>query len=487
MKLVILSLFFISTTFAATPDLSEAPFEWLVAQTLMEKTDEENHFGNDKLVKEIFETIKYDENLDELILSSSRKTNLLRGKLVKFVKETQRRKKADPLYLKWKSEGRSKINVRTKKVKMNAEGYYFFNHIHTNISQDNSSLKLLKISPKKTINLVKGFLALRNAKAVASLTDHDTDSGYEKVSSMADNNLGILRGIEWGGSTHMCLIDIKEDWDLLSKGREFKGEESIIKSRSSNGFRIANHPSKKEGFPYTKWLDVDGVEVWNTIMEDAAFRKLPLKKSNNRAALEQWSKSLAAGKRHTAMAGSDFHFIIPCLRDRALHYPANYIPTDDGTPLKEVLKKGRTSIVTMPTAPNLNIRASIDGENNWAHMGGDVKGSGEVKVLLTADFSHTKTRMRSACYNVIGAFTKLITFWKKRRWEIRFYNMAGELIAKEKIKPSKYGPKKSFTAGFKMPITEGRAELIRAELWSINTKTEKVDLLGATNPIYINR
>ena len=34
-------------------------------------------------------------------------------------------------------------------------------------------------------------------------------------------------------------------------------------------------------------------------MEDAAFRKLPLKKANNREALDQWVKSLAAGKRHT--------------------------------------------------------------------------------------------------------------------------------------------------------------------------------------------
>ena len=96
MKLVILSLFFISSAFASTPDISKAPFEWLVAQTLMEKMNEENHFDKDELVKEIFETIKYNEELDELILSSTRQTHLLRGKLVYFVKKAESRRKIDP-------------------------------------------------------------------------------------------------------------------------------------------------------------------------------------------------------------------------------------------------------------------------------------------------------------------------------------------------------------------------------------------------------
>ncbi|MBK24885.1 MAG: hypothetical protein CME70_12875 [Halobacteriovorax sp.] len=487
MKALFISLFIFSTPVFASADLSKAPFEWLVAQTLMEKLDHENHVHEDKLTKEIFETINYDEESDSLILSSSRKTNALRKKLVEHVSKLAERRDSDPLYQQWKKEGRSKINVRTRKSTSTDSGYYFFNHIHTEISQDNSSLKFLKISPEKTINLVKGFLEKRNAKGVASLTDHDTDRGFEDVKDMADDNLGIVRGIEWGGSTHMCLIDIKKDWDLLSKGREYKYEESIIKSRSSEGFRIANHPSKKDGFPYTRWLDVDGVEVWNMIMEDAAFRKLPLKKANNRKALDQWVQSLAAGKRHTAMAGGDFHFIIPCLKDRSLHYPANYIPTNDGTPLKDILKEGRTSITTMPTAPNLRLRASFEDSNEWAEMGQDLKGEGELKILLTADFSHTKTLMRSACYNIIAGFTKLLTFWKKRRWELRFYNMNGELIAKESIKPRKFGAKKSFISGFKWPVAKGKAELIRAELWSINKKTESIDLLAMTNPIYINR
>jgi hypothetical protein len=487
MKFLVIFISTLNLAFAAAPTLEQAPLEWLVAQSLMQKTDEEGHVIKDKLVTEIFEVTNYDADKDELKVTRNKRSQNLKRKLQLFLKDSEQRGAVDPLYIKWKNEDPSSINVRTKRVLLKDNGFYFFNHIHTNISQDNESLKFLKITPEKTIDLVKGFVALRNTKAVATITDHDTDRGFDQVSHLSNDDVQIKRGIEWGGSTHMCLVDIKKDWDLLGKGREFKHQESIIKSRSSEGFRIANHPSKKDDFPHSMWLDVDGVEVWNTIMEDAAFRKIPLKKSNNRKALEQWALSLKAGKRHTAVAGSDFHFTIPCLRDRSLHYPANYFPSGDKTNIKTLLKQGRSSIVTMPTAPNLNLKASFSEENSWVGMGQNLKGSGELNILLSADFSHTKTKMRSACYNIISGFTKLFTFWKKRKWEVRFYNKDNELLAKESINPKKFGPDKSFISGFKIKIPAKKVELIRAELWSINKKTKSVDLLGLTNPVYINQ
>lgn len=487
MKLLFIFIVSLNMLPLSAASLEEAPLEWLVAQSLMQKTDEEGHIVEDKLVKEIFEVTSYDPIKDELKVSNNKRSTKLKLSLQNFLRNSEQRNAVDPLYTKWKNEGATPINIRTKKVKLASNGFYFFNHIHTNISQDNDSLKFLKITPEKTIDLVNGFVSKRNTKAVASLTDHDTDRGFDKVSHLANDNVQIKRGIEWGGRTHMCLIDIKKDWELLSKGREFQHQESIIKSRSSEGFRIANHPSKKDDFPHTMWLDVDGVEVWNTIMEDAAFRKIPLKKSNNRKALEQWALSLKAGKRHSAVAGSDFHFTIPCLRDRSLHYPANFFPGGEPENLKELLKKGKSSIVTMPTAPNLNLKASFSDENNWLGMGDNLKGSGELNILLSADFSHTKAKMRSACYNIISGFTKLFTFWKKRKWELRFYNMKNELIAKESLNPKKFGPDNSFVSGFKINIPAGIEELVRAELWSINKKTKSIDLLGMTNPIYINK
>ena len=222
MKVLIISLLFSSSIFAAAPDISEAPMGWLVANTLTEKLDDHGHLKEDKLVVDIFNTIEYNAEDNELIINENKRTRGLRSRLVQFISKRSRTKQIDPLYQKWKKEGSSKINVRTRKVQLGGAGFYFFNHIHTNISQDNSSLKILKIKPEKTIELVKGFLKKRKAKGVAALTDHDTDRGFDTVKFMADENLGIKRGIEWGGSTHMCLIDIKENWDLLSKGRTFK-------------------------------------------------------------------------------------------------------------------------------------------------------------------------------------------------------------------------------------------------------------------------
>lgn len=484
-KLILVFLLTSMAVQARVPSIDEAPYEWLVAQTLLKKMGSYNHIWGDKLLDQVLDSIDYDSEIDELRLTSNKKTHQLRKEMLSFLSERNKAEEVDLWYEKWRGEGKSPIEVRTRKREIHAKGFYFFNHVHTKISQDNSSLKFLKISPEKTMKLIKGFLKKRKKQGVAAITDHDTDHGFDEVDHLINDDFGILRGVEWGGTTHMCLVDIKKDWDLLDKGREFRHEESVIKSRSSGGFRIVNHPSKKDDFPFTRWLDADGVEVWNTIMEDAAFRKIPLKKSNNREALQQWVNSLSAGKRHTAVAGSDFHFIIPCLRDRSLHYPANYFP-EPKSDVKELLMKGRNSIVTLPTAPLLNLQASF-GNGEWAKMGDEISGSGELKVLLTADFSDSRTKMRSVCYNVIDSFTKLITFWKKKRWELRFYNMSGELVAKEKINPRKYKPGKGFISGFKMSIPTGSSDLIRAELWSINKKTKVIDLLGLTNPIYINR
>ena len=52
------------------------------------------------------------------------------------------------------------------------------------------------------------------------------------------------------------------------------------------------------------------------------------------------------------------------------------------------------------------------------------------------------------------------------------------------MNPKWYSYKKHFKATIEFP-TEGN-EIIRAELWSINKRSKSVDLLGATNPVYIN-
>lgn len=469
--------------------LKDAPLEWLIVQTLQDKLDHSHDLGehlegDDELTQKIFSNMIYLPESDEIVLSSNKKTHELKKELVHYLSWHYMVKGEDPLYKKWESEEPSLNPVSLSKKEISSTGYYYFNHIHTNISQDNSSLKLLKIPPKKTFQLVDGFLKMRKAKGVVAFCDHDTDKAYDIIKNMQNSRLKALRSIEWGGSTHMSLVGIKKDWELLSKGREFRGEDSIVKSRSSEGFRIVNHPNRKGPFKYTSWLDVDGAEVWNTIMENLPYGKVPIKRSNNRDALKQWSDSLKIGKSHTAVSGSDFHFIIPCLRDRAMFYPANYIPSGSMENAKEQMMKGNVSFLTRPTSPKLNLEARFPGQA-WSGMGDRLSGSGELQVKLTADFSDVQKPMRSVCYNTVNTFYKLFTFWKKRKWEVRFYNLAGEVVAKKGINPKRFGPKKSFTAEFSLPVNG--EEIIRAELWQINKKSKRVDLLGATNPIYFNR
>jgi hypothetical protein len=317
-----------------------------------------------------------------------------------------------------------------------------------------------------------------------AFTDHDTDKSFDLIANLNQATLGTIRGVEWGGKTHMCLVGIKKNWDNLSHGREFQGEESIIQSRSSDGFRIVNHPNRKGVFPHTSWSDADGVEVWNTVLENSPFSRLNIKRNNNRDAFAQWTESLKKGKSHTAVAGSDFHFIIPCLKERPLMYPLNFIPAGDKTKTKQYLKDGRVSFGTRPGAPKLTLRAKLNNTGKVYNMGDKIVGNGNLEVSLYGDFSDANKKIGGVCYRVVNRFYRLFSFWKKSTWEIRFYNLAGGVIAKREINPKWYNYKKHFRAVINLKAKG--TEIVRAELWSVNKKSRKVDLIAATNPIYIN-
>jgi hypothetical protein len=505
MKAILITLLFSfslnATEMPSEMRLSEAPLEWLISHAMLLKAKvaqnhdqhnfSEEHLEQDKLITDIFEAVQYFPEQDQLIMSSNLKSYKLRGELISFIANKHKSNKKDvanPIYKAWSEEdNKSLFTVEIEKNRPTIAGHYVFNHVHTNISQDNQSLKFLKMSPEKTLKIYEKFLKKRKTKGVVHFCDHDTDIAYNTVSTLANDTVDVLRSIEWGGATHMCLVGIKPNWELLSKGRTFKGEESIIQSRSSKGFRIINHPNARSTpFKYTSWLDADGVEVWNTILENAGFLTVgKLKSSNNLAALAQWVESIKIGKRHTAMSGTDFHFNIPCVRDHIMMYPSNFIPSTKLADAKENLFKGNTSILMSPIAPKLNLRAKFATGKKWSKMGEDLKGQGELIVELDGDLTDSRKRLASSCYNTVRSFYRLLSVWKKRFWEVRFYNLKGDLIAKQKLRPSKLKKDKSFTARIKIPIHD--REIVRAELWRINKNTKLVDLIGITNPIYLNR
>lgn len=485
-----LLLFLVSTLTYANVSIKEAPMEWLIVTTLTEKSHEHEHGlfeTEDPLVEKIFEQVTYYPQTDELVLSSSKQMNDLRKDLVQFLEREEKNQKVDEKFLDWRSERQAPYALQFYRVKANwkGQGVYYFNHVHTKISQDNASLKWLKYSPAKTFSFIENFLKNRKSDGVVAFCDHDTDRAFDEVASLDQTRLGTLRGIEWGGATHMSLIGIKPNWELLDLGRTFEREESIIKSRSSEGFRIVNHPFRKsKPMEYQNWLDVNGVEVWNTPLEGAPFTIFNIRRSKNRKALAEWAKALSFNKKYTAVSGSDFHFAVPCLRDRTLHYPANFIPTDDKSKVKDYLMEGRNSLVVRPGAPKLTLTAKLP-ESKVHHMGETLKGEGMVEVNLMGDFSDAYAPLGGLCYNIVNKFYKLFTFWKKRIWEVRFYNRAGEVIAKRTFNPKKYGTYRHFRAQLKIPAATN--ELVRAEVWQINKRSQQIDLVAMTNPIFIDK
>jgi|LUMW01.1.fsa_nt_gb hypothetical protein len=486
--MVLLILSYSSLALGKKVTIDDAPLEWLIANTLKEKTDFDGHLHkSDPLVNSIFDTINYNPHLDEIILTSNKKTHQLKADLIEYLKKNQNKalKKQDETYIKWKNEGLSSIPVTLWRTNQKVKGHYYFNHIHTDISQDNEKLEFLKISPRKTYTTLRYFLKNRNSTGTVAFTDHDTDKAYDQILPHLKPELAALRGVEWGGRTHMGLVGIKKNWEELPNGRNYREEESIRKSRSSQGFRIVNHPNRKGPFHYSSWLDADGVEVWNTLLENSPFLKLKIKRSNNKKALKQWTEALSLGKRYTAVAGSDFHFIVPCLKERSLVYPVNFIPSPDKHKTEQFLHEGRVSFITRPDAPKLTLQAKYKSTNQWSPMGSQVSGSGSLNVRLFGDFSDTNKRIGGYCYNTIRTFWRLFTFWKRDYWEIRFYNKSGDLIAKRSLRPHRYNSKKHFKAEFEFPSKSN--DLIRAELWQVNRRSKSIDLLGATNPIYIKQ
>ncbi len=486
MKFLLVLIVLLSKLSFAEVTVQDAPMEWLVTATIQSKIKAHGqNYLADELLQHIFKNIKYDPSTDEMIIVSNKKTHDLRQKLETYLSNKQNNDNTDPLYMDWQAEGRSQNNITIYRTNYAPSGFYFLNHIHTNISKDNKEMKWLKYTPQKTFALINRLMKFRRSKAAVSLNDHDTDKAYDMVVGLKYPDLFPMRGVEWGGKTHMGLVGIKENWDNLSHGREYEEEESIRQSRSSEGFRILNHPNKKnKPFHYSSWLDVNGVEVWNTIVENSPLFIFKVQRSYNRDAFQQWVDALKTGMTYTAVGGSDFHFSIPCLRDRVLMYPANYIPGEEVSNTKNYLMQGRSSFVTRPTAPKLTLQAKFKEQEKWANMGDKIQGSQQLEVQLFGDFSDTNKKLGGACYNVVNKFYRLFTFWKKRIWELRFYNLKGDLIAKRRVYPGNYRYNRHLKATLELDITG--TDLVRAELWEINKKSKSVDLLGATNPIYIN-
>ncbi|MBT3586595.1 MAG: hypothetical protein HN509_16925 [Halobacteriovoraceae bacterium] len=397
----------------------------------------------------------------------------------------------DKLFKSWQRESFSK-GLRSRKARAGEIPFsiYFFNHIHSKYSKDNKELKLLKYSPEKIAKLANKFVKKRKSQGSMTFNDHGHVGAYDDVKDKKYSHMSFLRGVEWGGRSHMNLMGVVDNWNNLPNGRQFAYEEIVQEAASSEAVRIANHPAGEGNYwPIDRWSDLEAIEVWNSVMEERPFKFvkfLPI--SNNRTALKLWNDDLKLGNKRTALGGTDFHFHIPCATERAMFFPANIIAIPHNEPynVKKEVKRGNVSIITRPTSPKLFLSASTGSETSYKEfgMGGNISGQGIAKIKLVADYSSSRKRLKGLCYNAVGGFFKSLSLFKKETWELRFYNTKSEQpFLKVKL------PKKSKTGEvveFDYPIKAGEKDFVRAELWVVNKKLKLIEHLALTNPVTFN-
>jgi hypothetical protein len=481
----------------------KVPTEWLLAQAAFIVTEEEHeHKGSNISISasnelaSIYRELRLDSTRE--VFKSTEHEAKLRNKIILFIRQytsitpLKKISETNDLYKAWLQEPEQKVSkYKWRKLRSAPKSVFFFNHVHTKYSKDNDAMKSFKFSPLKTLKVANGFVKKRNALGSMSFNDHENSNAYSEVIDhvLENPNMTAFRGAEFGGKTHMGLVGIKNDWPKVSDGKKWSHENLMDQARDSLALRIVNHPGQKSKlWTFDRWLDTDGIEVWNSILEERPMRifKKLIKNKNNREAMNQWVKHLEQKGPVTAMSGSDFHFYIPCLIDRGLFYPTNIIPGNNNNPkfIRQQVQKGNVSILTKPTAPKLNLQANWTGDPQRVGMGDNLKGHGKLQIILTADYSDVRTKMRSLCYETIHTFTKIFNAFKKEKMELRFYTMDSKVpFTKVRLPKKKKG---AYQVEVSLDISQDEKNYIRAELWQVNKKFEFIEVLGITNPIYLN-
>jgi hypothetical protein len=367
---------------------------------------------------------------------------------------------------------------------------YFFNHVHTNRSLDNKDLKAAKLSPRSTFEQVDAFLKLRGESGFLALTDHNDDRSFDEIQPLMrpGSRVQALRSAEWGLPTHMGLIGLGPNWPLLAEYRQYKGIQMIEASRGAAELRIVNHPDyeSREWAP-AEWGDADAVEVWNGPFDQRPFYlKKSLSKGHNDLALKQWAETLAEGRRYTAVAGSDWHFDVPCLMDRYLFYPANVVFAASARPddVVAAVRSGHLSVLTKPEAPKLHLTAGWEGAGLRVAMGDALPGSGALVVELQADYSDIRVPMRQSCYPLVAGRADAIHPAKDERMVAELFQASRgtEPVARAELA----GNAQPQSIAFKLEVTGSRKDSVRVELWRENPATGFRELQGLTNPVYLN-
>ncbi len=247
-------------------------------------------------------------------------------------------------------------------IRMTPQRYQWFKgdlHVHTIHSDGSYSLRELDDS------------AMAAGLDFLALTDHNTTT--QNMQYPRDSPLTYLPAMElttYRG--HANLFGLPDTWREFRTGDASDVWPLISKAQEAGAWVSINHPFD-QSCPSCAWQwgwkpeQFDGVEVWN-----GPWRPI------NAQAVEGWQGQLAAGRRITAVGGSDTHRPDALIRHG---YPTTVIwaPSSTAQDILHALAAGHAFVMCCPNGPNLHIDSPsgmmgdtvADRETVTVHVAGD--------------------------------------------------------------------------------------------------------------------
>lgn len=217
--------------------------------------------------------------------------------------------------------------------------------------------------------------AVNDGLSLIALTDHNTTSGWEELSSEI---IPFIRGIEWTTYFgHMLVLGAEKfvDWRNAVPDNI---DEKIAEVKNAGGIVGIAHPFQlgspfctggRWEFNVTNWDNVNYIEIWHECFPNC---------SENEPAFKMWTDLLDKGYKIAPSYGRDWHRP----NNPTAHLGHTLLGIDGEISEKtalDAIKKGRTAVTT---GAFLTFYAEKDGS---IYEIGDTMPDGEITLNITAD------------------------------------------------------------------------------------------------------
>jgi hypothetical protein len=233
-----------------------------------------------------------------------------------------------------------------------------------------------------------------------AVTDHNTLSALDELSSAPAEGVPVIPGIEWTTYYgHMVVLGADEyiDWRFARPETIDEYTRAIKKVRGVIGIA---HPFEfgsplctgcRWDFKVQNWDAIDYIEVWSN--------PFPHSKLKNHLAFDWWTELLNQGHHLAATAGWDWHGLE---KDKPPLPPATWLGLRDNridtAGVREALETGRSFVTLGPFA-----ELSLTGENGQSYGLGETVPAGNYRLNLTVDESR-----RRKIWDAFGIVTRNI-------------------------------------------------------------------------------